>query len=50
VVEGNVEDGFLMAGQVVGLVREMRTAKEVVEQMVDEAETIIDRLSRYVGS
>jgi enoyl-[acyl-carrier protein] reductase II len=50
VVEGNVEDGFLMAGQVVGLVREMRTAEEVVEQMMDEAETIISRLSRYVGS
>ncbi|RLC92834.1 MAG: enoyl-[acyl-carrier-protein] reductase FabK [Chloroflexi bacterium] len=49
-VEGNVEDGFVMAGQAVGLVREMMTAEEVVQQMMNEAEMTINALTRRLAS
>ena len=49
VIEGNTEDGFLMAGQSVGLIKEIATAKEVVEQVVAEAEMIIGSFSRYLN-
>lgn len=50
VVEGDVEWGSVMAGQIAGLVREIRPAREIIESMFAEAGTIAralpDRLAR----
>lgn len=40
VVEGDVEWGSVMAGQIAGLVREIRPAREIIESMFEEAGTI----------
>jgi enoyl-[acyl-carrier protein] reductase II len=45
VIEGDVDNGSLMAGQVVGLVKEIKPVAEIIEGIITEAEAIIDRLS-----
>jgi enoyl-[acyl-carrier protein] reductase II len=44
--EGNVEDGSLPSGQVIGLINEEKSVKEIVDELILEAGTIIDRLHR----
>jgi len=49
VVEGKVEDGFLMAGQSVGLIEEVKTAKEIIQDVMTEAEEVIKGLSQFTN-
>jgi enoyl-[acyl-carrier protein] reductase II len=44
VVDGNVETGSLMAGQSVGLVDKVQPLKEIVEELVTDAEHELQRL------
>lgn len=41
VIEGDVEEGSVMAGQSVGLVREERPVADVMAQLLDEAEAML---------
>ncbi|WP_249548592.1 NAD(P)H-dependent flavin oxidoreductase [Anaplasma phagocytophilum] len=41
VVDGDVEDGSLMAGQSVGLINEIRSVKQIVSDLVVEAESYL---------
>jgi enoyl-[acyl-carrier protein] reductase II len=41
VIEGDVEEGSVMAGQSVGLVREEKPVADVVAQLLDEAEAML---------
>jgi len=45
-VEGNVDNGLMMAGQSVGLIKEIKTAKEIIDQIMAEAEAIIGNFSQ----
>ena len=45
VIEGDVEKGSLMAGQIAGLIKEIKPAKEIIQGIVAEAEAIISRLA-----
>jgi enoyl-[acyl-carrier protein] reductase II len=49
-IDGDVEGGSLMAGQSVGLVREILPVRKVLDQLieegVEEAEKILRRLGR----
>ena len=49
ILEGDVEDGELEAGQSSGLVRDVIPAAEVVSRMVEEYERGLKRLSGLVG-
>ncbi|MDD5311405.1 MAG: nitronate monooxygenase [Dehalococcoidia bacterium] len=40
-IEGNVEDGSLMAGQVAGLIRDIKPVKDIIADIVTEAERVI---------
>jgi enoyl-[acyl-carrier protein] reductase II len=44
VVEGDIDFGSLMAGQSVGLINEIRPIKEIIEQLMAEAESELQRL------
>ena len=44
VEHGDLDKGILTAGQVTGLIRDIPTAKEIVDRVVQEAEEIISRL------
>ena len=45
-LEGDVEHGSAPAGQVAGLVREVKGAAEIVAEVVAEARAILERLGR----
>jgi enoyl-[acyl-carrier protein] reductase II len=46
-IEGDVEDGSLLAGQIAGLIKDIRPVREIIEDMVAEAERIIQELMKY---
>ena len=48
VVEGNVKEGGLMAGQIAGLVKKQYTCKELIEKVVTEGQQVIEnRLAEF---
>lgn len=42
-VEGDVETGSVMSGQIVGLVNEEITCKEIIEEIMEEAKAVINK-------
>ena len=47
--EGNLEDAVISCGQGVGLIGEIKRVNEVIEEIVTEAKTILDRLNVMSG-
>ena len=48
VVEGNVKEGSLMAGQIAGLVKKQYTCKDLIEKVVTEGQQVIEnRLAEF---
>ncbi|MDY6893086.1 MAG: enoyl-[acyl-carrier-protein] reductase FabK [Chloroflexota bacterium] len=45
-IEGNVEEGSLMAGQIAGLIKEIKPVKAIIEDIMSETEEAIGALSR----
>jgi len=45
VVDGDVENGSLMAGQSVGMVKKEQPAAEIIEELVDQASAFLERNS-----
>jgi enoyl-[acyl-carrier protein] reductase II len=43
-LNGQLDEGFVWAGQAVGLIHDIPSAKDLIEQMVTEAHTIVRRL------
>lgn len=44
--EGDIEGGTFAMGQCVGLINEIKTVKEIIEEMVGGAEAILARLQK----
>jgi NAD(P)H-dependent flavin oxidoreductase YrpB (nitropropane dioxygenase family) len=44
-VEGNTRAGVLASGQVVGMLHDLPTVRELIEGVVNEAESIIGKLA-----
>lgn len=47
-VDGDERNGCFMAGQIAGLIKAEQTAKEMIEEMFEEAEAILSRASQWV--
>ncbi len=47
-VDGDVEMGSLMSGQIAGLIKEEKTVKEVVEEIVMQTEDFIKNMAKYI--
>lgn len=43
-IEGDLENGTLLAGQIAGMIKEVKSVKVIIEEMVAEAEAIIAQL------
>ncbi|MEF2594910.1 MAG: enoyl-[acyl-carrier-protein] reductase FabK [Lachnospiraceae bacterium] len=43
VVDGDVDYGTLMAGQIAGMIQEEKSCREIIEGMMDEAESLMNR-------
>lgn len=48
VIEGNTEEGSLMAGQIAGLIKDIKPARKIIEDIVREAEALIKNLTNFV--
>ncbi|MFW5999203.1 MAG: enoyl-[acyl-carrier-protein] reductase FabK [Halanaerobiaceae bacterium] len=47
--EGNVDEGSVMAGQISGLIREIKSAEDIIQDTVELAAEIIDINNDYFG-
>ncbi|MCL5257005.1 MAG: enoyl-[acyl-carrier-protein] reductase FabK [Chloroflexi bacterium] len=45
-IDGDVENGSLMAGQIAGLVSEIKPVKQIIEEMMSKAEAVVSGLCR----
>ena len=43
VYDGDIENGSVMAGQIAGLVSELRSVKNIIEETVEEAREVLQR-------
>jgi NAD(P)H-dependent flavin oxidoreductase YrpB (nitropropane dioxygenase family) len=46
--EGNADSAVIACGQCVGLIHEIKTVKEVIEETVRDAQTLLERLSTLI--
>lgn len=46
VIDGDIDNGSVMAGQISGLINEVKSAKEIIEDIVKEAEVLLQNLSK----
>jgi enoyl-[acyl-carrier protein] reductase II len=49
-IEGDIDDGSLLAGQIAGLIKEIKPVKVIIEEIISEAEAIIGDLKKQTGS
>jgi enoyl-[acyl-carrier protein] reductase II len=47
-VDGDVEMGSLMSGQIAGLIKEEKTVKEVIEEIVSQTEDFIKNTAKFI--
>jgi enoyl-[acyl-carrier protein] reductase II len=48
--EGEVEEGTIYCGQIAGLISELKSAREVVEEIIKGAETLVKELGRILDA
>jgi len=48
-IDGDLENGTLLAGQIAGMIKEIKPVKVIIEEMVTEAEAIMGQLENSVG-
>ena len=48
-IEGDIENGTLLAGQISGMIKEIKPVKVIIEEIMAEAEAIITRLNNSTG-
>jgi len=46
-IEGDLEGGSLLAGQIAGLIKDIKPAKVIIEEMIAEAEAVIAGFKNY---
>jgi nitronate monooxygenase len=46
--EGNLDSAVIACGQCVGLIHEIKTVKEVIEETVRDAQTLLGKLSTFI--
>ena len=47
VIQGNIEEGSLMAGQIAGLIADIKPVRQILQDIMSEAEKALDRVSKY---
>jgi enoyl-[acyl-carrier protein] reductase II len=47
-VDGDVEMGSLMSGQIAGLIKEEKTVKEVIDEIVSQTEDFIKNMAKFI--
>jgi enoyl-[acyl-carrier protein] reductase II len=47
IIQGNLEEGSLMAGQIAGLIKDIKPVKTIIEDIMSEAEKVIEALDKF---
>jgi enoyl-[acyl-carrier protein] reductase II len=47
IIQGNIEEGSLMAGQISGLISDIKSVKQIIQDIMAEAENAIDLLGKF---
>jgi enoyl-[acyl-carrier protein] reductase II len=47
VMQGNIEEGSLMAGQIAGLIKEIKPVRAIIQDIMAEAQQIIGAMGKY---
>jgi enoyl-[acyl-carrier protein] reductase II len=47
IIQGNLEEGSLMAGQIAGLIKDIKPVKTIIEDIMAEAEKVIETLGKF---
>ncbi|MFC1846269.1 enoyl-[acyl-carrier-protein] reductase FabK [Chloroflexota bacterium] len=47
VIQGNIEEGSLMAGQIAGLIKDIKPVESIIKDIMLEAEQVIETLNKY---
>ena len=47
-IDGDIEDGSLLAGQIAGMIKDIKPAKAIIEETVAQAEKIIATMNRFI--
>jgi enoyl-[acyl-carrier protein] reductase II len=47
VIQGNIDEGSLMAGQIAGLIKDIKPVKAIIEDIMAEAEKVIESLGKF---
>ncbi|MCK9216553.1 MAG: enoyl-[acyl-carrier-protein] reductase FabK [Firmicutes bacterium] len=48
-VEGDVDTGTVMAGQISGIVKEIKTVKDIIDGIIEESYKVIKKVNKIVG-
>jgi len=48
VIDGDIEYGSVMAGQISGLISDIKSVKDIIEDIIKEAEEILKKLNNYI--
>jgi enoyl-[acyl-carrier protein] reductase II len=46
-IEGDIDNGSLLAGQIAGLIKEIKPIKVIIEEIITEAEAVIASLNQF---
>jgi len=46
-IEGDIDDGSLLSGQIAGMIKEIKPVRVIIEEMIAEAETTIGSLRKF---
>jgi enoyl-[acyl-carrier protein] reductase II len=46
-IQGNIEEGSLMAGQIAGLIKDIKPVKAIIQEIMAQAEEVIDAMHRF---
>jgi enoyl-[acyl-carrier protein] reductase II len=47
IIQGNLDEGSLMAGQIAGLIKDIKPVKTIIEDIMAEAEKVIETLGKF---
>jgi enoyl-[acyl-carrier protein] reductase II len=49
VVDGDVDKGSVMSGQIAGMINDIKPCNEIIQQLVQEAHQVLGRLNSLEG-
>lgn len=47
VIQGNIEEGSLMAGQIAGMIVDIKPVKQIIRDIMSDAEKTLETVSKY---